>query len=87
MRLGRHRNLHDYFGNLRWEVIGDVIYSGEFRGFQEKKAFRGLSEVETGDVLFSIFGKRDPMACVRVIDRVSLAKGRVVREFTRAIAA
>jgi len=83
MKIRRHRSLHHYFGNLKWEVIGDVIYYGTMR---ERKAFRGLSDSEIGDVLFSIFHKRDPMACVEVIDRVSLAKGRVTREKERKAA-
>ncbi|MCX6702112.1 MAG: hypothetical protein NTX96_02890 [Candidatus Zambryskibacteria bacterium] len=84
MKILRHRNLHHYFGNLKWEVIGDMICYGTMT---KRKAFRGLSKVEVGDALFSVFGKRDPMACVRVIDRISRAKGRVAREVLRTMAA
>ena len=83
MKIYRHRNLHHYFGNLKWEVVGDVIYYGTMRG---RKAFRGMSDLEVGDALFSIFHKRDLVACVEVIDRVSLAKGRVTREKHRQAA-
>ncbi len=76
IRIDRHRKLHQYFGNLKWEAIGEVIFFGEMR---KRKSFRGLSDLEVGDVLFSIFHKRDPLDCFRVIDRVSRAKGRVLK--------
>lgn len=67
MEIGRHKILHHFFGNLKWEAIGEILFYGELRNL---RMFRRLS----------IFHKRDRMDCVRVIDRVSLAKGRVTRE-------
>jgi hypothetical protein len=80
IKVPRHDSLHYYFGNLRWEVIGDVIYYG---AVVKRRKFLGLSDLQIGDALFSIFHKRDPMVCVQVIDRISLAKGRVTRMLFR----
>lgn len=74
MRVEPHNNLHHFFGNLGWEEIGDSIRTGAMR---ERKFFRDLSDRHVGDALFSIFRKRDPTDCVRVIERISRAKGRI----------
>jgi hypothetical protein len=83
MRADRHRNLHHFFGNLRWEAIGNLLFYEEM---WKRRAFRGFSHFEVGEALFSIFGRHDPMACVRLIDRVALAKGRAIREKLREAA-
>jgi len=76
MKVERHESLHHYFGNLKWESIADFIYCGDF---WSRKSFRGLSRQEVSEVLFSIFGRYDPMACVELMDRVSRAKRRITR--------
>ncbi len=76
MKRDRHENLHNYFDNLRWEVIRDLIDSGKM---WRRKKIRNLNLDQAQEALFSIFGKSDPKACVRVMDRISRAKGRNTR--------
>jgi len=76
MRIDRHIQLHYYFGDLRWENITDIIFFGEY---WKMKRFRSLSRAKIGEAFESIFGLREPSACVRLMDRISRAKGRTVR--------
>lgn len=73
MRRERQENLHYYFGNLRWEEIRDIINSGKM---WRRKKIRNLNPDQAQEALFSIFGRSDPKSCVRLMDRISRAKGR-----------
>jgi hypothetical protein len=74
IRIVRHHMTNKCRGGL--DVDNNRLRMKEFKEKLLHKHFQNLSWEEIGDVLEQIFGSRRPKDCVKLIRRVSRAKGR-----------